>query len=71
MLLIWAARYLVGFAVSRIEAVDRLLHQGPALPNASVDLLGQYLEAFVAEVSGFLLPRLRERWHDCKVIPGV
>ena len=64
MLLIWAARYLVGFAVSGIEAVDRLLHQGPALPNAPIDLLGQNLESLVAEVSGFLLPRLRERWHD-------
>ncbi len=71
MYLIWAARYVVGLAVSGIEAVDRLLHQRPALPNAPVDLLRQNLEALVAEASGFLLPRLRERWHDCKVIPGV
>jgi hypothetical protein len=69
--LIWAARYVVGLAVAGIEAVDRLLHQGPALPNAPVDLLGQNLESLVAEDSRFLLPRLRERWHDCKVIPGV
>lgn len=64
MYLILAARDLVGFAVAGIEAVDRLLHQRLALPNPPVDLLGQNLEALVAETSRFLLPRLRERWHD-------
>ena len=69
--LTWVARYVVGSAVAGIETINRLLHQRPALPNAPVDLLGQNLESLVAEVSGFLLPRLRERWHDRKVIPGV
>lgn len=71
MYLIWAARYVDGSAVAGIETINRLLHQRPALPNAPVDLLGQNLEALVAEASRFLLPRLRQWRHDCKVIPGV
>jgi hypothetical protein len=58
----------LGFAgVSGIETVDRLLHQGLAKPNAPVDLLGQNLEAFVAEENRLALPRLRNWWKYNRV----
>lgn len=62
----------LGFAgISGIETVDRLLHQGLAQPNAPVDLLGQNLEAFVAEENGLALPRLRNWWQYREMIPRV
>jgi hypothetical protein len=69
--LIWAARYVVGFAVAGIEAINRLLHQGPALPNAPVDLLGQNLEALVAQNDRLALSRIGNRRHDGEMISGV
>ena len=64
MFWIWVARYVVGRTIFGIETINRLLHKGPALPNAPVDLLGQNLEALIAEESRLLLPRLRQRRRD-------
>jgi hypothetical protein len=47
----------------RVQAIDRLLYERPALTNTSIDLLGQDLEAFIAEDYRFTLSRLRQ-WRD-------
>jgi hypothetical protein len=52
----------------RIEAIDRLLDERTTLPNPLIDLLGQDLEALVAELTGFSLLLLRHGRHHREVI---
>ena len=52
----------------RVEAIDRLLDKRTVLPNPLIDLLGQNLEALVAELAGFSLLLLRHRRHHREVI---
>lgn len=61
-------RWLTSFDVRDVETFDRLPHQRLAKLNTPVDLLGQDLEALVAERARLLLPRLGERWKHREVI---
>ena len=51
-----------------VEAVDRLLHKRPALTNTPIDLLGQDLEALIAEKNRLALLRFRKRWDNGQMI---
>lgn len=59
------------FGISGIETIDRLLHQGPAKPNAPIHLLRQNPKTLVAEEAGLSLLRVWQRWHDRKMIARV
>jgi hypothetical protein len=59
------------FLLSGVWAVDGLLHKRPALTNAPIDLLGQDLEALVAENDRLALSRFGNRRHDRQMISGV
>ena len=50
-----------------IEAINCLLEKRTTLPNPLIDLLGQNLEALVAELAGFSLLLLRQRRHHSEV----
>ena len=55
----------------RVETINRLLQKRTALPNTSIDLFCQDLEALITELAGFTLLLLRQRWHHCEVISRV
>jgi hypothetical protein len=44
-----------------METVDRLLHERPMLPNATIDLFRQNLETLITEKNCLTLPLLRNR----------
>jgi hypothetical protein len=54
-----------------MESVDCLLHEGPALPHAAVDLLRQNSEALVTKADRFFLPLLRNRRRHRQLVSSV
>ncbi|SHG03722.1 hypothetical protein SAMN05444169_0188 [Bradyrhizobium erythrophlei] len=59
------------FALSGAQTVDGLLYKRPALTKAAIHLLGQDLEALVAENNRLALARFRERWDNGQMITRV
>ena len=54
-----------------VYAVDRLLHERPPLTNTSIDLLGQDVEALIAEKKRLALLRFRKRRDNGQMISRV
>jgi len=59
------------FVFPGVEAIDGLLHERLTETNTSIDLLGQDLEALVAENDRLALPRLRKRRDNGEMIASV
>ena len=53
------------------QTVDGLLYKWPALTNATINLLGQELEALIAEKKRLALLRLRKRRDNGQMITRV
>ena len=71
MLLLLACRRLGLFLIYGVYAVDRLLHERPTLANTSINLLGQDLEALIAEKNRPALLRFRKRGDNGQMITRV